>query len=292
MRALLQRYRELVFVAALLAAPLAVYMVRGRKPARLNLLDRAIIQLTAPVERMIVGVAGAMVDVFQGYVWLRKVRFENLELRRTVVRQRSEVDSAHEIRLENERLRKLLALRDSLGPVPTMPAQVVAVGASPLSHSLRIARGLRDGLVRGAPVISAEGVVGTIAQLADGYADVQLVTSPFSAISALNQRTRGRSTVKGTGDVTRCKLEYALRTDEILESDVLVTAGGAGHFPKGLRLGRVTEIVKKPYGLFQQARVIPAVDFSRLDEVLVVLAPPEPQIPQALPRAAVERGKP
>src|SRR5438105_14408141 len=86
-RSLLRRYRELVFVAALLAAPLLVYAVRGRKPARLNLLDRVIVQLTAPVEKFMVFAAGGVVDGFQGYVWLRGVRRDNLELRRRVVRQ-------------------------------------------------------------------------------------------------------------------------------------------------------------------------------------------------------------
>src|SRR5438105_7111023 len=261
-RSLLRRYRELVFVAALLAAPLLVYSVRGKKPARLNLLDRAVVQLTAPAEKMIVLAANGIVDGFQSYVWLRGVRRDNLDLRRRVVRQEQEVVAAQEVKAENDRLRRVLGLRLRVGNLPAVAAEVVAVGASPYSHTLRIAKGLRHGIERGAAVISSDGVVGTVAQLADGYADVQLVTSPFSAVAALNQRTRGRSTVKGTGDVGRCKLEYALRTDELQEGDMVLSAGGAGHFPKGLRIGRVIDVQKKPYGLFQQAYVVPAVDFS------------------------------
>jgi rod shape-determining protein MreC len=94
----------------------------------------------------------------------------------------------------------------------------------------------------------------------------------LSAVPAITQRTRSRSTVKGTGDISRMKLEYALRTDDLQESDVLVTAGGPGFYPPGLRIGRATNIVKKPHGLFLDAEVVPAVDFSRLDEVSVVIA--------------------
>jgi len=214
------------------------------------------------------------------------VRADNLDLRRHVIRQEQEVLSAQEIRNENERLRRILGLKLRLGNnVPSVAAEVVAVGASPHSHTIRIARGLRDGIQRGAPVVSNDGVVGTVAQLADGYADVQLITSPFSAVPALNQRTRGRSTVKGTGDVTRAKLEYALRTEDLQESDLMVSAGGAGQFPKGLRVGRVVEVQKKAYGLFQQAYVVPAVDFSHLDEVVVIQLPPEEKTTPAEPPA-------
>ena len=262
-------------MAALLAAPLLVYAVRGRKPAQLNLADRVLVQLTAPAEKLIVYAAGGLVDGFQSYVWLRHVRADNLDLRRRVVRQEQEVISAQEVKSENERLRRLLGFRQRMADVKPITAEVVAVGASPHSHTLRIARGLRDGIQRGAPVISPDGVVGTVAQLADGYADVQLITSQFSAVAAINQRTRGRSTVRGTGDVARAKLEYALRTEEMLEGDMLLSAGGAGQFPKGLRIGRIADVQKKPYGLFQQAQVLPAVDFARLDEVLVLPMPPE-----------------
>src|SRR5205823_13678622 len=91
-----------------------------------------------------------------------------------------------------------------------MLARVVAVGASPHSHTLRIERGSDDGVVRGAPVIAPEGVVGIVSQLTGSYADVQLIVSPLSAVPAVSQRTRSRSTVKGTGDIARCKLTYAL----------------------------------------------------------------------------------
>jgi rod shape-determining protein MreC len=141
---------------------------------------------------------------------------------------------------------------------------------------LRIARGSDDGVVKGAPVIAPDGVVGIVSQLTGSYADVQLIVSPLSAVPAISQRTRSRSTVKGTGDISRCKLTYALRTDDLQEGDVLVTAGGPGFFPQGMRVGRAVNVVKKPHGLFLDAEVIPAVDFSRLDEVGVVMdfAPP------------------
>src|SRR5207237_9731156 len=143
-------------------------------------------------------------------------------------------------------------------------AGVDSVVAARHSHSLRLARGSEVGVVKGAPAIAPDGVVGIVSQLAGSYADVQLIVSPLSAVPAVSQRTRSRSTVKGTGDISRCKLTYALRTDDLQEGDVLVTAGGPGFFPHGLRVGRVVNVVKKPHGLFLDAEVIPAVAFRRL----------------------------
>ena len=165
----------------------------------------------------------------------------------------------------------LLEYADRQSPTRYLVAEVIAVGASPHSHVLRIARGTADGVAQGAPVVAPEGVVGQVAVATAHYADVQLILSPTSAVPAVSQRTRGRSTVKGVGDFTRCKLEYALRTDDLQDGDLLLTAGGPGFFPKGLPIGRVVNVAKRPTGMFTAADVVPAVSFSRLDEVMVVL---------------------
>ncbi len=278
MHSIFKRFREPIFVIALLAVPFAIFFVKAKKGRDLNALDRAVIFAIAPVEKMITLTVFGAVDLWNGYVALRGVREENLALRRENLKARQLDQQAAELRMENDRLRHLLDFVDKEGPGRILIARVVAVGASPHSHTLRIARGTDDGVVKGAPVITPDGVVGIVSQLTGSYADVQLIVSPLSAVPAISQRTRSRSTVKGTGDISRCKLTYALRTDDLQEGDVLVTAGGPGFFPQGLRIGRAVNVQKKPHGLFLDAEVIPAVDFSRLDEVEVVMdfAVPEP----------------
>ncbi len=271
MHSIFKRFREPIFVIALLAIPFVLFFVRAKKGRDLNLLDRAVIAAIAPIEKVITIAVFGVVDAWNGYIALRGVREENLVLRRENLKARQFDQQAAELKVENERLRHLLDFVDKQPPTHVMIARVIAVGASPHSHTLRIARGSDDGVVRGSPVIAPDGVVGIVSQLTGSYADVQLIVSPLSAVPAIAQRTRSRSTVKGTGDITRCKLSYALRTDDLQEGDVLVTAGGPGFFPQGLRIGRVTNIQKKSHGLFLDAEVVPAIDFSRLDEVLVVL---------------------
>jgi rod shape-determining protein MreC len=277
---LLKRFREPIFVIALLAFPFVLFFARAKKGRELNPVDRAVLTFTAPAEKLITWAAFSVVDGWQGYVALRSVRRENLDLRRERIKALAAQQQTAELRLENERLKRLLDYTDKQTPTRMVTAKVIAVGASPHSHSLRIARGSDDGVVKGAAVLSPDGVVGTVALITGGYSDVQLIVSPLSAVSAMSQRTRSRSTVKGTGDYDRCKLEYALRTADLQEGDVLITPGG-GYFPPGTPIGKVTNVAKKPAGMFLDAQVVPAVDFSRLDEVVVVVQ--ATQAPPAIP---------
>jgi rod shape-determining protein MreC len=271
-RSLLKRFREPIFVIGLLAFSFGVFFIKAKKPRDLNPFERFVVDIfLAPAERAIVAGAFGVIETWQGYVALRGVREENLLLREDNLRSHMVLQTNAELKLENERLRRLLDYADKSAPMRFVPARVVAVGASPHSHTLRIHRGSGDGIHKGDAVISPDGIVGTVSNLTASYADVQLIVNPLSAVAAVSQRTRSRSTVKGSGDISRCKLEYALRTDDLQEGDLLVTAAGAGLFPPGLRVGTATNVRRAAAGMFLQAEVVPAVNFARLDEVLVVV---------------------
>src|SRR5262249_46704992 len=90
------------------------------------------------------------------------------------------------------------------------------------------------------------------------------------------QRTGARGFVRGTGDETKYALnvEYVQRTDEVEVGDLLVTSGVGRRFPKGIPVGTVTQVIKRDFGIYQQVIATPAVDFSRLEEVLIVTTTP------------------
>ncbi len=141
---ILKRFREPIFVIALLAVPFLLFFAKAKKSTDLNAVDRALIAMMAPAERTITVAVFAVEDVFRGYLALRGVRDENVRLRRENLRARLLEQQAAELRLENDRLRHLLDFADKQAPMRLLVAQVVAVGVSPHSHTLRIARGLDD----------------------------------------------------------------------------------------------------------------------------------------------------
>jgi rod shape-determining protein MreC len=120
------------------------------------------------------------------------------------------------------------------------------------------------------PVVSPEGVVGQVVTASYDYSKVMLIIDRSSAIDSLVQRNRTRGVVEGETDTT-CRFKYVLRKAEVNVGDTVVSSGLDGLFPKGLRIGEVKEISKDQPGIFQDVRIEPFVDFTRLEEVLVII---------------------
>lgn len=271
MLGLIRRYRELLTVAALLVLPLLLFLSGAKEPVHRNVLDRAVLTVFSPVQKAVVWTVEGAQDLWYGYLDLVHVRSEDLDLRRENLHLRGEVAKLEELRQENERLRRLLSFQQSVDR-PVVVAPIIAIGESPaLSRVVRIGKGVQDGVAEGQAVVTPEGVVGRIVAAGTGWADVMLLADPNSAIPVQVSRSRARATVRGSGALDEARLEHALRTDDLSEGDLLVTAGTAGVFPKGIPVGRATGVERKAYGLFQHAGVVPSVDLARLEEVVVLI---------------------
>jgi rod shape-determining protein MreC len=176
-------------------------------------------------------------------------------------------------RAEVERLRKLLGFAQVSPERKYVGGRIVGVRLAPAGlQVLTIDRGTEEGIDKMMPVVVADGVVGRVHAVAAHTADVLVVTDLNSSIATVVDRTRARANVRGLGKPDACKLDYALRVEDMIEGDVLVTSGTDGVFPRGLPVGKVTKLERNQHGLFQEARVVPAVDVTRLEEVLVVTA--------------------
>lgn len=177
-----------------------------------------------------------------------------------------------ELELANARLRDLLVLRRTIDD-PALAAEVIARDPSPWYRSMTVNKGKSDGVRKGMPVIVPEGAAGLISHVSDRHSRVLLITDPSSAVDAIVQRTRTRGIVRGESPGL-CTCEYVLRRHEISPGDILVSSGLDGIFPKGLRLGKVTEVMPVSSGIFQEIRLAPFADFEKLEEVLIILRPP------------------
>ncbi len=287
---LLKRYRELILVVLLLLVPLGVFFARSKKPAERSPVDRAVIWLTAPVEKAVAWSVTGVLSGWNRYVALRGAQDRATELSRQLNLMRMENQQLLQERTEVERLRKLLAFAQASPTRTYVGARVVGIQLAPTGLQLLVVdRGEQDGVVRDRPVVTAEGVVGRVHSATAHSAEVLVVADRNSSIAVRVDRTRARANVRGLGKPGACKLDFALRSDDVMEGDLLVTAGTDGVFPRGIPVGKVSQLKKTGNGLFLDAMVIPSVDVTRVEEVLVVTSWEAP-LPEELP-AATTTGK-
>jgi rod shape-determining protein MreC len=269
--ALLRRFRELILIAVLLIVPLGVFFAHAKKPGDRTRLDRAILWLTTPIERAIGWTATGVIRGWDGYFALRHAKERAVDLSRKVELLELEQQQLLADRAEAVRLRALLEFAKRSPARTYVGGRVVGVRLAPSGFQiLTIDRGAEDGIQRMMPVVVADGVVGRIQAVTGHSADVLVLTDRNSSVAVRVDRTRARANVRGLGKPDACKLDYALRTEDMVEGDLLVTSGTDGVFPRGLPVGKVTRLERNKHGLFQEALVVPSVDVTRVEEVLVV----------------------
>lgn len=265
---LLRKYRTAGLAACFVLAALLLYSAQLRRRERTTLFEKTVLQLTAPFHKGLDVLWRGAADGWGRYLWLVTTEAENRRLSEDNRQLRAELATHEEIRLANERLRRLLAFRESVA-LPALPAQVIAEDATSWFRTVVLDKGSTDGVAEGMPVVVAEGVVGRVIRSAPHESRVLLLTDASSAAATLVQRTRTRGVCRGQGD--GLSLDFTLRLADVAVGDRIVTSGTGGVFPKGLVVGEVTRVARGEYGLFQAVTVEPAVDFSRLEEVLVLL---------------------
>ena len=242
------------------------WRVKDRK--EVAFFDGFFMEICSPFQKGASYVVKKVKGVFQGYLFLVHLRQENEELKKKIAVLQNENDQMKEKVLAHERLRKLLEFRETLSSV-VIAAEVVGRDPSSWFKSLTINKGEKDGVQKGMAVISPEGVVGQILKTAPSHSVVLLATDYNSAIDSIVQRTRAKAIVEGGGE-NRCQMKYLLRSEDVVVGDRVVTSGLSGHFPKGLMIGEIRRVDKKGHGIFQYAELVPSVDFTRLEEVLVI----------------------
>lgn len=282
---LLKRYRELLIVSALLLWPLISFLTTGHRGREPNFFDRTVLRVTTPVQSLLTWSIDGVGSATSGYVALRGSHEEALECRTSLSMSQAELNSLKEMQAENVRLKAMLSYADESVDQEVV-ARVIGLNPSAQFLSIRINRGENDGVRVGMPVVTPDGAVGQIVRAVETSADVMLLTDPSSRIGGLIQRTRVRSTVTGTGDGRRLAVELVRREDDARDGDVVVSAGSDGIFPRGVRLGTLRTPERPAVGMFLKATLEPAVDFSRVEEVLVI------PVTMGIPSAAMGKGLP
>lgn len=239
----------------------------------LPLLQEMAFGAFARVQRATAAVTNGVSGLWTHYVWLRGVAARNDELERQLLELRGELQQQQAIVDRTQALERALRLEQRVA-APLLAARVIAGDASPGLLTVVIDRGSADGVQTDMAVISALGVVGRIIdQPTPHEAKVQLLVGRNAAAAAIVERSGAGGMVVGGASDPPLRLEYVDKNADVKTGDRIMTSGQDGIFPQGFVVGTIGRVERNALG-FRSIAVDPAVDFSHIDLVLVVLGRP------------------
>ena len=261
----------IVGVVVLIAVNIIILSINTQQAPPSYGLGRVAIAIIAPLQEIVTHGMRFVEGIWVHYFKLVSVAIENDHLRHELHQAAEERNQYNESLLSNIRYRSLLSFKQYIDD-PVVAAEVIGRDPSPWFRTIIVNKGKADGIRKGAPVLVPEGIVGLVVEVAGNYSKVLLIIDQNSAVDGLIQRSRSRGIVEG--DATGlCHFKYVLRKLDINLGDTVVSSGLDGVFPKGLRIGSISQIVKLNAGIFQQVMVTPFVDFEKLEEVLIDITP-------------------
>lgn len=224
--------------------------------------------LLRPLQIAAQATSGWLIGIQENYLTMSGFKLENERLRKRIQTLEVERQKLLEAEATHRKLQQLLDFRAQL-PTKALTASIIADSASSWFQGCVLDKGSADGVHKDMAVVTPLGVVGKVVSTSTRSAKVILLTDANSGIDVLIQRTRSRGIVSGSLE-NGLVLKYMKRSEDIQVGDRLITSGLDGVFPKGLMVGTVTKVNKQNLGLFQFVEVLPAVQPSRVEEVLVV----------------------
>lgn len=226
-----------------------------------------------PFQSGVTGMANS-VSGFFGYLQnMKGYEKENEVLRQRVAALEDELRKTDDLKAENERLRKMLELKDNEKDYETIAADVSAFEIDNFSKSYTINKGLKDGITQNCAVITPYGLVGYISEVGRNWAKVCPIVDSKVSVSANIMRVGNTAIVQGDMSLMEeglCKMTYVSKETGLEVGDSIETSGSGGVIPAGIYIGKVTEIKNDVTGVSQEAIIKPGVDFSDIDEVMVI----------------------
>lgn len=216
------------------------------------------------------GVSGIVLGVAHFFRDLNADETEATRLRLEAEKLSAELARSRELRAENERLRRLLGMREDLVPA-SIGASVITSRLDAQTQMIVLDRGSDAHVRPDMAVVAWGGAVGRIVSVDPGTCRVRLLTDPNSGAAGVVARSRAEGMVVGRGDEPLDML-YVPKYDDVVVGDRVVTSGLDGVYPRGFGIGRVS-MVGEPVGASKSIRLEPEIDYRSLEDVLILLEP-------------------
>ena len=255
----------------IIVAIMAVYGI-SQKRFDLNdptLFHQIVTEVLSPVQEGLANSKKSLSSLWENYLLIVNTSKENNVLKKQISRLESDLTTMEEVRKENLRLKRLMNYSDEMSHQRVM-AQVVGWDSANEFKVIRLNKGKNHGIKTMAPVITDHGLVGYVYRVTDNYADVLTILDQNNRVDVMVERTRTHGIVEGVFNF-KCALKYIMRNEPVEVGDKLITAGVGGIYPKGVKVGMITDITKENFGMTLSIEVVPSVDFDKLEEVLILI---------------------
>lgn len=264
---------KIMLIAATTLLVLMIVAGSASKKNKAGIAKEAVVGAVNPVQSGVSSASGSVEGFFNYLRNMKGYEKENQKLKERVAVLEDELRKTETLKSENIRLRELLELKQTEVEYKTVAADVIAFSADNFSRNYTINKGLKDGITENCAVITANGLVGYVFEVGRTWAKICAITDTNVSVSASIMRVGNTAIVQGDMSLMEkgmCKMTYVSKETGLEIGDSVETSGAGGIIPPGIYIGKVIDIKDDVTGVSQEAIIKPGVDFSDIDEVLVI----------------------
>lgn len=250
---------------------LILIVIFSNREANTSFFENIANKLVMPVQNGLTYLKNKISGNSTFFVDIKNLKNENKELKDKNSQLEQALRELENIRTENETLKEYLGLTEKYGEYRTVPGYIINKDISNYSKTIVINVGKKDGIEKNMPVIADEGLVGHVISVTDNTAKVRTIVDTSSSISCLMSTNKDSIVCKGTlENNSELKAMYIPTDANLVQGDSIETSGLGGIYPKGIHVGTIKKIITTKNITDRYALVETAVDFTKLNTVLVI----------------------
>ena len=250
---------------------LILIVIFSNKEANTSFFENFANKLVMPIQNGLTYVKNKVSGNSSFFTDISNLKTENKELQEKNSKLEQSLRELENIKTENETLKEYLGLTEKYGEYKTIPGYVINKEINNYSKTLIINIGKQDGIEENMTVIADEGLVGHVVSVTNDTAKVQTIVDTSSSISCLMSTSKDSIVCKGTlENSSELKAMYIPTDANLVQGDSVDTSGLGGIYPKGIHIGTIKKVENTQNPTDRYALVETAVDFSKLDTVLVI----------------------
>lgn len=262
-----------VIVSAIVLGLMVILIIATRNKTDITGVEGAVGTAIMPAENSVSSVTRGVGHWFRMVLGISDVQRENEAMKQQIEQMQSSLSLLNEEQQENKRLKEIAKYVQDNQDYEIITAMVIGKSPGYWFDSFVINAGYRQGIRAGMTVVTPQGLVGQISEVSGSWSKVTSIIAGDSAVSALVERTRDNTVVRGNvqiGDEENlCTMEYLPLDNDLLPGDLIKTST-LGDYPKGIIIGEVKEVSRMADDIERIATIVPAVDFMKLEEVMVI----------------------